>query len=672
MPLHEQEAAVSDMANNQGEELKKYSCVRCFLRKVKCDKRIPCSHCSRQSSDCVYRAPAPPVRRKRTNSSTNETIGSKRVQSIQEVTGLSPVLAGNLPVPSETTGNHPAGTAISTAGIANPLWVGLSEDMSRPYSYSSEEEDDTKTGMLTDLVFGTHQTNSSIRHPCREITLRLWKLFKDNIDPLTKIIHVPTIERHIEDFFQGTSTIPREIDVLLFAIYSAALYSISDSLCLELFQQEREEMLTMYCANTRTRLAEMNFVSTASMTVLQAFLLYLIAMRATYDGRTMWILSGIGVRIAQSLRLQVDGTVSGLSAFDTELQRRVWYHIAMSDMKFAEFAGVEKMPLFGDGPTCTKKFSNNNDEDLVPSMKEIPPDSKKITSISFVRMRADMTDFWRTNIPGSLSILGGVSRELSGSESHDPSVDWLEEHLRESYTKYCTPTIPIHLMIAIVSTHAVDIVRFIKHHPKSWANSDAGSESERQFVWHICMRSLHAFVTCHTTPALAGFRWHMFSSFPWQQVVHVLDCLQHDRAGEESDDAWELIQKIYATHPHFLTQRKRPVHVAVGRLVLKAFETRSRSYADKGKQIQVPDFVAFLRSTERSRNERRQRGSRSRETPLISPSETDAPYLNTPPTSALGSSSLEDQTHDAWADVDWDEWGKLVKEWEGNLATVLQ
>ena len=41
------------------------SCVLCQQRKVKCDRKDPCAACSKARVECIFRAPAPPRRRKR-------------------------------------------------------------------------------------------------------------------------------------------------------------------------------------------------------------------------------------------------------------------------------------------------------------------------------------------------------------------------------------------------------------------------------------------------------------------------------------------------------------------------------------------------------------------------------------------------------------------------------
>lgn len=45
--------------------LRAHACVLCQRRKVKCDRRDPCSGCIKANVECEYRDPLPPRRRKR-------------------------------------------------------------------------------------------------------------------------------------------------------------------------------------------------------------------------------------------------------------------------------------------------------------------------------------------------------------------------------------------------------------------------------------------------------------------------------------------------------------------------------------------------------------------------------------------------------------------------------
>lgn len=52
----------SDGRLQSGDDLKRFSCLTCRQRKIKCDRRSPCSHCVKASTQCSF---IPPVRGKR-------------------------------------------------------------------------------------------------------------------------------------------------------------------------------------------------------------------------------------------------------------------------------------------------------------------------------------------------------------------------------------------------------------------------------------------------------------------------------------------------------------------------------------------------------------------------------------------------------------------------------
>lgn len=44
---------------------KAFSCIRCFERKVKCDKQNPCANCIKSNVECIFRIPPAPRRKKK-------------------------------------------------------------------------------------------------------------------------------------------------------------------------------------------------------------------------------------------------------------------------------------------------------------------------------------------------------------------------------------------------------------------------------------------------------------------------------------------------------------------------------------------------------------------------------------------------------------------------------
>lgn len=63
-----------------GETAKMYACITCVQRKVKCDKRQPCSSCTRSRLICKYRATPPSRSRKRKLEDLNQAL-FERLQS---------------------------------------------------------------------------------------------------------------------------------------------------------------------------------------------------------------------------------------------------------------------------------------------------------------------------------------------------------------------------------------------------------------------------------------------------------------------------------------------------------------------------------------------------------------------------------------------------------------
>lgn len=53
------------MSVSRDHPQKVFTCIRCFERKVKCDKLNPCSNCTRSKAECVFRVPPPARRRKK-------------------------------------------------------------------------------------------------------------------------------------------------------------------------------------------------------------------------------------------------------------------------------------------------------------------------------------------------------------------------------------------------------------------------------------------------------------------------------------------------------------------------------------------------------------------------------------------------------------------------------
>jgi hypothetical protein len=90
-------------------------------------------------------------------------------------------------------------------------------------------------------------------------------------------------------------------------------------------------------------------------------------------------LTGNLIRSAQSIGLHREGSGSGISPFEVEIRRRLWWNICALDCRTSEDHGIEHMIP----DTNVALPSNLNDADLHPSMTNTPTPSKTATDTTF-------------------------------------------------------------------------------------------------------------------------------------------------------------------------------------------------------------------------------------------------------------------------------------------------
>lgn len=56
----------------------------------------------------------------------------------------------------------------------------------------------------------------------------LWKTYRENIDPILKILHIPSMEKVVRKARRGPGSLEPGSEALLFAVYHAAIASLED------------------------------------------------------------------------------------------------------------------------------------------------------------------------------------------------------------------------------------------------------------------------------------------------------------------------------------------------------------------------------------------------------------------------------------------------------------
>ncbi|KAH6981668.1 fungal-specific transcription factor domain-containing protein [Ilyonectria sp. MPI-CAGE-AT-0026] len=232
-----------------------------------------------------------------------------------------------------------------------------------------DESSSEKSSIPNDAHFHNFNGESCFDEQCRLQPLPsqihyLWQVFLDRVHPLTKVMHAPTVQPYLVDAVCSTGSLPKGMQALIFSIFSLATLSLSEDESWTILGSSQEHAFQRFSAGLRAALQRARYLELPNLTLLQALTLYLISLQGRYGSRKPWILNTVCVRMAQKMGLHRDGELLGLSPFETEMRRRVWWQTVRLDLKSKRAWGLSPSTL----PVTTdcKIPTDIDDEDLVP------------------------------------------------------------------------------------------------------------------------------------------------------------------------------------------------------------------------------------------------------------------------------------------------------------------
>ena len=293
---------------------KVYSCILCRQRRVRCDRKQPCSNCVKAGAECKASNPAPPNRAKkgRLNDKSYTKITSHKQASKGEnveFTKLTGPGTGSIfGQASEVDGEH-ADTPLSTLRgklivedgrpryVDSDLWTELDDELQEPQEIQGSSSFTAKNaspvisysgvsdGSTLLLQQSVSETPSNIPHPAPLQVFKLWQSYLDNVHPLTKLLHAPTMQHQVLEASSDPTSIPKNMEALLFAIYTLAIVSLHDAECQSMMGESKRVVFTRYASATERALVKANYIQSADFSILQAFVLLLVRLTHIYNSK---------------------------------------------------------------------------------------------------------------------------------------------------------------------------------------------------------------------------------------------------------------------------------------------------------------------------------------------------------------------------------------------------
>jgi hypothetical protein len=128
------------------------------------------------------------------------------------------------------------------------------------------------------ILFGSRHESVDLStiHPEPAHLFRLWQIYLDNVNPILKVTHTPTLQPRIIEAVGDMRNIEPTLEAVMFGIYCMALVTLSSEDCQNMFGTPRDTLETRFRFGCQQALLNCRFLSTTDLECLTAFYLYLV------------------------------------------------------------------------------------------------------------------------------------------------------------------------------------------------------------------------------------------------------------------------------------------------------------------------------------------------------------------------------------------------------------
>ncbi|EPS36336.1 hypothetical protein H072_10164 [Dactylellina haptotyla CBS 200.50] len=457
------------------------------------------------------------------------------------------------------------------------------------------------------LLFGTPQSNIDLHtlHPDQVQIFRLWQIYLDNVNPLLKVTHTPTLQPRVIDGAANVANIDSSLEALMFSIYCVSILSLSDEECHTMFGTEKAIALASYQFACRHALQNCEFLRSGNRDCLTALFLYLISARPGTDPRSLSSMLAVAIRIAHRMGIHNEASNAKCASVEAEMRRRLWWSVVMFDNRVCEMFDYKTATL---APTWDCKLPLNiNDSELRTEMKNPPVtlhDNLPTESI-FIVLRSEVADFTRhsafhldfTN-PSlkTIHLPKDTEHRRIREDSYDELIA-LESTIEKRYLTYCNPENPLHFMTIYSIRSALAKCQLLEHYYNQYSLSSSKQNPEEEDISYALIM-LESDTKLMSVPLAKGYIWYTIFHFPLPAYIHILQGLRKQPMMAGAGHAWEVMSTNLQIRTN-VKRENRPLFVFFARMVLQTWRAREALWMEQGTPIEqqtVPWMVEDIRN----------------------------------------------------------------------------
>ncbi|TQV96344.1 fungal specific transcription factor domain-containing protein [Cordyceps javanica] len=394
---------------------------------------------------------------------------------------------------------------------------------------SEYDESPTQTpdplGTVTDhhsFIFGYRSADVDLSklHPMPSHATFLWSVFQENVEPLLKVLHVPTIDALLREARQNVATLSPADEALIFVIYFSAITALEPEEVQTNFGADKSALLAQYRFAVEQALAKANFLNTSDITVLQAFTLFLLVGRRHDDSRFCWSLTSLIVRLAQGMGLHRDGTHFNLPPFETEMRRRLWWALITLDLRSGEELGTDM--VIPDGGYDTQLPLNINDVDISKDAKEFPEPREGRSDCAVAVVRYEICAMARRIHCASSAM--ALRPETSSIAEKEQMLIEVYQRIEDKFLRHVVDEMdPLYWVVAMITRVIMAKTCLVIYHPLLFPGAEEQLSNEvRQRLYVAAIEIIECNHKLGTDPRCKQYRWLFKTYTTWHAISYVL------------------------------------------------------------------------------------------------------------------------------------------------------
>jgi hypothetical protein len=110
-----------------------------------------------------------------------------------------------------------------------------------------------------------------------QILPRLREIYVDRVDPLMKILHLPTFWTALTNGRRHPQNLSQSLEAEVFVFYLATISTLKEDECQDLFGVQKSVMVSRYRLAARQALVTAGFLSTSSPMTLRAYAIFMVS-----------------------------------------------------------------------------------------------------------------------------------------------------------------------------------------------------------------------------------------------------------------------------------------------------------------------------------------------------------------------------------------------------------